>query len=148
MRVWDAESGKPVGNPLKSHTGIVSSVAFSPDGRRIVSGSSDKSVRVWDAETLTKPLPPKFPSMLQTFCSHPDQYLPYLQNPFSSAHLSNEGWIYASNSLLLWIPLHCQQTLLLPPLQLVISNAEIITLDIQNFVHGFNLVTCYHKPTL
>ena len=39
------------------HTGPVSSVAFSPDGRRIVSGSGDKTLKVWDAatgqETLT-----------------------------------------------------------------------------------------------
>ncbi|KAF9528032.1 hypothetical protein CPB83DRAFT_855213 [Crepidotus variabilis] len=29
----------------------VSSVAFSPDGRRVVSGSSDKTIRVWEVET-------------------------------------------------------------------------------------------------
>ncbi|KAG8717078.1 hypothetical protein FRC09_014773 [Ceratobasidium sp. 395] len=34
-----------------SHSHYVSGVAFSPDGRRIVSGCGDCIVRVWDAET-------------------------------------------------------------------------------------------------
>jgi WD40 repeat protein/predicted Ser/Thr protein kinase len=36
---------------LTGHTSYVASVAFSPDGRRIVSGSGDSTVKVWDAET-------------------------------------------------------------------------------------------------
>ena len=36
---------------LNGHTGRVTSVAFSSDETRIVSGSYDQSVRVWDAST-------------------------------------------------------------------------------------------------
>ena len=38
-RLWDAASGKPIGDPLKGHDGGVVSAAFSPDGKRIVTAS-------------------------------------------------------------------------------------------------------------
>jgi len=36
---------------LEGHSGPVSSVSFSPDGKRIVSGSRDNTLKVWDAQT-------------------------------------------------------------------------------------------------
>ncbi|OCK88236.1 uncharacterized protein K441DRAFT_647029, partial [Cenococcum geophilum 1.58] len=36
---------------LEGHTDSVNSVAFSPDGTQVVSGSNDQTVRLWDAAT-------------------------------------------------------------------------------------------------
>jgi len=36
---------------LTGHSAEVRSVAFSPDGTRVVSGSDDRTVKVWDAQT-------------------------------------------------------------------------------------------------
>ena len=51
VRLWDATSGQPVGEPLTGHTDVVWSVAFSPDGESLVSGSADGTVRLWDVES-------------------------------------------------------------------------------------------------
>jgi WD40 repeat protein len=37
-------------DPIRGHSNWVTSVAFSPEGSRIVSGSRDKTIRVWDAQ--------------------------------------------------------------------------------------------------
>ena len=48
MKVWDADKGFETLS-LKGHNGGVFSVVFSADGKRIISGSWDHTVQVWDA---------------------------------------------------------------------------------------------------
>ena len=51
VRVWDAVSGEPIGDPLTGHTDGVLAVACGRVGERdiIVSASLDGTARVWDA---------------------------------------------------------------------------------------------------
>jgi WD40 repeat protein len=46
--VWNAETGQEM-LTLRGHSDDVMSVSFSPNGQRIVSGSRDGTVKVWDA---------------------------------------------------------------------------------------------------
>lgn len=50
LSLWDTATGEEI-RRLEGHTQAVRCLAFSPDGKYLVSGSGDATLRLWDVET-------------------------------------------------------------------------------------------------
>ena len=50
LKMWDAQSGKVL-RSLEGHEDEVTTVAFSSDGKSLVSGGKDNTVRVWESKS-------------------------------------------------------------------------------------------------
>ena len=49
IKIWDANTGECL-KTLRGHSDWVLSVAYSPDGTKIISGSFDETVKIWGEE--------------------------------------------------------------------------------------------------
>ena len=71
------------------HSSLIHSVAFSPDGRQVLSGSEDQTVKLWDVATGR---------LVRTFTGHTQQVLCVAFSP-DGRHVLSGSW---DNSLKLW----------------------------------------------
>ena len=51
IKIWDAKTGKRLHKPLKGHSDHITAFIVSPDGRTLVSGSRDRTVKIWQIGT-------------------------------------------------------------------------------------------------
>ena len=100
IRLWDVDSGQRKAT-LQGHTYYVTSVAFSPDGTTLASGSWDGTVLLWDMSPYITPSPltavqsaatmlPTQTTLLANFPNpfNPDTYIPYQLHAPAQVRLS------------------------------------------------------------
>jgi WD40 repeat protein len=62
VRLWDVASRRPLGAAWRAHERWIAGLAFTPDGRTLVSSANAGRVRLWDVETRRpagRALPPE-----------------------------------------------------------------------------------------
>ncbi|KAJ7464895.1 hypothetical protein B0H11DRAFT_2050263 [Mycena galericulata] len=148
VQLWKAETGEALGDPLEGHNGWVTSVAFSPDGRKIVSGSHDQTVRLWNVETrealsdsLLQSDPHQVTSDGKRIMLGSDTVSTNI-NPIVKWYLDG-GWLLSnSHELLLWLPSPNREGFWTFNTHLVIGRRQTM-ISFQNSVHGREWKSCY-----
>ena len=51
LRVWNSQSGKQIGNDLRNGKRGVKAIALSPDGTKVICGTDDSEVLLWNIDT-------------------------------------------------------------------------------------------------
>src|SRR5579864_7014864 len=99
LTLWTSTAGEKKDNgtvTLKGHKEEVYSVAFTPDGKFLATGSFDNTIKLWDVAAAKE---------IRTFggaAGHKDMVLSVAINPNGQLLASGSGGRGADNSLKVW----------------------------------------------
>ncbi|KAJ6494511.1 hypothetical protein C8R45DRAFT_988282 [Mycena sanguinolenta] len=134
---------------MEGHTAEVNSVAFSPNGEQIVSGSGDKDIRIWDitccSETPTSAVSASTAESSSSIVSDPathDMLIWERLSPQQLSHLwipQTDGWLVVGgypDIRLFWYPPELHHTLPTPPCVQISSTSSQTHLKLEHHSLG------------
>jgi WD40 repeat protein len=166
VRVWDAETGKQLGEPLRGHGKWVASVSFSSDGTRVASGSGDNTICVWYSKTgqqLGEPLR-GHTNCIESVSFSLDGALIVsgagdktirvwdativqdVSNPLSIQphHANEDGWVLGPhNELLFWVPKRLRRGFFWPGTIAIMGRVKTTKVDFTDVAHGERWTECF-----
>ncbi|KAJ7199411.1 hypothetical protein GGX14DRAFT_173238 [Mycena pura] len=131
VRIWDAATGAAIGEPLQGQNDLALSVAFSPDGQRIIFGSDEMSIR--NMNTVPG-------ASVSAHCQ--TQTLVPSSLPHIPPGCFEDGWISSSSSRLMWVPQSLRDDFCMPWCHFVITPRGVKLLDLSSFTHGTEWENC------
>jgi len=171
IRIWNAATGETVAGPFRGHTDSVRSIAFSPDGQHVASGSGDRTIRIWNVATGKTVAGPfnGHSSWVRSVAFSPDGQqvasgsqdctirvwnvaTGLIDTGFSEpvtftdqSIIDKDGWIRGEGGEhLLWIP-ELHRLSLHRPSNIWVGGKNETRLNLRRFVHGTKWADCYVK---
>ena len=137
------QTGETVFGPFNGHGGLINCIAFSPDGNRVVSCASDKTIRIW--ELFTRREQPTVGEETSIVCAKTLPVKDQGNSLFTDrCKRDADGWVIGEEGeLLFWIPPH-NASLRWPSNLKVIGEGET-DVDCDSVCWGDKWTECY-KP--